>query len=51
MYNIEIYSMLNLKYDLFKQMTRLNKTSNEFKTLYDFAVKLNWNNEIFTESI
>ena len=51
MHNIEIYSMLNLKYDLFKQMARLNKTSDEFKTLYDFAVKLNWNNEIFTESI
>ena len=49
MHNIEIYSMLNLKYDLFKQMARLNKTSNEFKTLYDFAVKLNWNNEIFTK--
>ena len=50
MHNIEIYSMLNLKYDLFKQMARLNKTSDEFKTLYDFAVKLNWNNEIFVES-
>ena len=49
MHNIEIYSMLNLKYDLFKQMAKLNKTSNEFKTLYDFAVKLNWNNEIFTK--
>ena len=49
MHNIEIYSMLNLKYDLFKQMARLNKTSDEFKTLYDFAVKLNWNNEIFTK--
>ena len=49
MHNIEIYSMLNLKYDLFKQMAKLNKTSDEFKTLYDFAVKLNWNNEIFTK--